>query len=80
MRGGTWESRSHSANDAVRNPCGTICERVLTEPNDVAGARNVGLPVVWFNRRKRPLPAGEAAPKWTVESDAELLALLRAIL
>lgn len=48
--------------------------------NDVVGANNVGLPVIWFNRRKRPLPANEAAPRWTVESDAELLALLKTIL
>lgn len=48
---------------------------------DVVGARNAGMPMVWFNHRDNPVPDGpdDARAKWVVRTDEELLALLRRI-
>lgn len=48
--------------------------------NDVVGARDAGMPVVWFNRRQRTRPANGPTPTWEVANDQELLALLERIL
>ena len=32
---------------------------------DILGAQSLGIPVLWIDRRKRPLPAGSKAPDYT---------------
>ena len=68
------------------------CEQLGTEPArclyvgdayaiDVVGARAAGMPVAWFNRRRHPVPSGpsDVRPTWVVNTDEELLALVRRI-
>ena len=44
--------------------------------DDVVGAHNAGLPVVWINAEERPLPAGVAAPSHVIRGLPDLPALL----
>ena len=48
---------------------------------DVVGACAAGMPVVWFNRRQHSVPAGpgNARATWLVNTDIELLALVKRI-
>lgn len=68
------------------------CERVGTSPescvyvgdsfaSDVVGATSAGMPVVWFNHRRREAPAGPGVPRpeWVVEDEQGLLALLKSL-
>lgn len=48
--------------------------------NDVVGAHDADMPVIWFNRRGRTRPESGPAPTWEVANDSELLALLQRIL
>ena len=68
------------------------CERLGTSPescvyvgdsfaSDVVGATSAGMPVVWFNHRRREAPAGPGVPRpeWVVEDEQGLLALLKSL-
>lgn len=44
--------------------------------DDVVGAQRIGLPVVWLNAKRKPLPAGMAAPDHSVAELGELLGLI----
>ncbi len=46
---------------------------------DVLGAHDAGMPVIWFNRRGHTILVGlsERAPRWTVESEHELLEIIK---
>ena len=46
--------------------------------DDIVGAHNAGLPVVWINAEERPLPAGVAAPTHVIRRLPDLAALLDA--
>ena len=49
--------------------------------SDVVGATSAGMPVVWFNHRRREAPAGPGVPRpeWVVEDEQGLLALLKSL-
>ena len=68
------------------------CEQLGTTPRrslyvgdayaiDVVGARAAGMPVAWFNRRQHPVPAGpdDVRATWVVNTDEELLALVKRV-
>jgi FMN phosphatase YigB (HAD superfamily) len=44
--------------------------------SDVRGARSVGIPVLWVNRKKRPLPLGHEAPDCVSEDLTGLLSIV----
>jgi HAD superfamily hydrolase (TIGR01493 family) len=44
--------------------------------SDVRGARSVGIPVLWVNRKKRPLPLGHEAPDYVSEDLTGLLSII----
>ena len=46
--------------------------------DDIVGAHNAGLPVVWINAEERPLPAGVAPPTHVIRRLPDLAALLDA--
>ena len=46
--------------------------------SDVCGARAMGIPVLWINRRGRPVPAGDVVPDYVASDLAGLLDVLEA--
>jgi 2-haloacid dehalogenase/putative hydrolase of the HAD superfamily len=45
--------------------------------NDILGARTLGIPGFWINRKEKLVPAGEAAPDYMGATLMELLKIIK---